>query len=66
MNAPEMRIPGGEAVDDDERPDSQQHHGPPRRHLARAALLRLGLAVATAVFCTLLVFGAGWGAAALW
>jgi len=35
-------------------------------HRARAALARLGLAVATALACVLLVFGAGWVAAALW
>lgn len=64
MNAPEMRIPGGEAVDD-ERPDGR-HKRPHRRHWARAALARLGLAVTTAVLCTLLVFGVGWVAAALW
>jgi hypothetical protein len=36
------------------------------RHRARAALVRLGLAVATALFCMLLVFGIGWTAATLW
>ncbi len=29
-------------------------------------LVRLGLAVATALFCMLLVFGIGWTAATLW
>ena len=35
-------------------------------HAAQAALARLALAVATAVFCMALVFGVGWVAAALW
>ena len=65
MNAPGMRIPGGEAVDD-EGPDSQHHHRSRSREWAHAALTRLGLAVMTAVFCMLLVFGIGWAAAALW
>jgi hypothetical protein len=37
-----------------------------KSHLAQAALARLALAVATALFCMLLVFGVGWAAAALW
>lgn len=38
----------------------------PKSHVVQAALARVGLAVATAALCMLLVFGVGWVTAALW
>ena len=51
---------------DDQQPDSQHQPESRWRRRAQAALVRLGLAVVTALFCMLLVFGVGWTAATLW